>query len=70
MSKNLIYGLFFTIFTVLFYLLYKSWKTDRKNKDDGSVSFKIITLGDTIKYKILIGLLIFISIFFLTKSYI
>ncbi len=68
MSTDLIYGIFFATLSGLFYILNKSWKKDRKNKDDGTDSFKIITLGDSNRSKIILGISVFISIFFLVKS--
>jgi hypothetical protein len=68
MSIDLIYGIFFTTLTVLFYYSNKLWKKDRDEKNDGSKTFKIITSGHAIRKKITFVFLIFASVFTLLKA--
>jgi len=68
MSEYLLYGIFFTILTILFYISNKYWEKDRKNKNDNSETFKIVTLGGSVKKKMILVILIFTTIFCLLKA--
>ena len=68
MSEYLLYGIFFTILTILFYISNKYWGKDRKNKNDNSETFKIVTLGGSVRKKMILVILIFTTIFCLLKA--
>jgi hypothetical protein len=68
MSEYLLYGIFFTILTILFYISNKYWEKDRKNKNDNSETFKIVTLGGSVRKKMILVILIFTTIFCLLKA--
>lgn len=68
MSEYLLYGIFFTILTILFYISNKYWEKDRKNKNDNSETFKIVTLGESVRKKMILVILIFTTIFCLLKA--
>jgi hypothetical protein len=68
MSEYLLYGIFFMILTILFYISNKYWEKDRKNKNDNSETFKIVTLGGSVKKKMILVILIFTTIFCLLKA--
>jgi hypothetical protein len=63
-----LYGIFFTILTILFYISNKYWEKDRKNKNDNSETFKIVTLGGSVRKKMILVILIFTTIFCLLKA--
>lgn len=68
MSEYLLYGIFFTILTILFYISNKYWEKDRKNKNDNSETFKIVTLVGSVRKKMILVILIFTTIFCLLKA--
>ena len=64
-DKIFFYGILFGLGAFLYFKLHKWWLKDRK---DNPAFNKIITDGDSIKNKLVIILLIFVSLFFLFKS--